>query len=189
MSPKKRGKRRLKENMENEEPYLMSNFNSNNSLSAKVSDGNLLSSASSIYNVTGQSNIVDSQGNLTSATPSHHLFEYSEDPSDKYMSNENRVMSISPSKFDRYIKLDPSQFQNPYGPRSKKSSICETIESKHDLSVVKEASACLEASSIGTKGHVSKTVGCKGNVKDKRTKSFIKKSERVREIKVGSFSS
>ena len=61
MSPKKRGKRRLKENMENEEPYLlMSNFNSNNSASAKVSDGNLLSSASSIYNVTGQSNIVDS---------------------------------------------------------------------------------------------------------------------------------
>ena len=60
MSPKKRGKRRLKENMENEEPHLMSNFNSNNSLSAKVSDGNLLSSASSIYNVTGQSNIVDS---------------------------------------------------------------------------------------------------------------------------------
>jgi len=53
MSPKKRGKRRLKENMENEEPYLMSNFNSNNSASAKVSEGNLLSSAGSMYNVTG----------------------------------------------------------------------------------------------------------------------------------------
>jgi len=77
MSPKKRGKRRLKENMENEEPaYHMSNFNSNNSPSAKVSDGNLLSSASSIYNITGQSKTVDSQGNLTSATPSANMFEY-----------------------------------------------------------------------------------------------------------------
>ena len=58
MSPKKRGKRRLKENMENENPddsYLMSNFNSNISASAKVSDTPLLSSAGTIYNVTDQS--------------------------------------------------------------------------------------------------------------------------------------
>lgn len=52
MSPKKRGKRRLKENMENLDPiYDMSNFNSNNSKSSKLLDGNLLSSSSSIYNV------------------------------------------------------------------------------------------------------------------------------------------
>jgi hypothetical protein len=64
-------------------------------------------------------------------------------------------------------------------------------ESKFDLSVVKEASACLEASSIGTKQYNSKTAGAggKGNVKDKRTKSFVKKAERVKEIQVGSFSS
>ena len=55
MSPKKRGKRRIKENMENLEPtFVMSNFNSNNS--AKVSDSNLLSSAgSSVYNVNSLS--------------------------------------------------------------------------------------------------------------------------------------
>ena len=64
-------------------------------------------------------------------------------------------------------------------------------ESKHDLSIVKEASACLEASSIGTKQYTSKNAGCKGNGKDKdkRSKSYLKKAERVREIKVGSFSS
>lgn len=55
-------------------------------------------------------------------------------------------------------------------------------ESKFDLSVVKEASACLEASSIGTKQYISKRVGVKENVKDKRTKSYIKKTEKVREI-------
>ena len=117
MSPKKRGKRRLKENMENEEPYLMSNFNSNISASAKVSDGNLLSSASSIYNVTGQSNgtgqsnihLVDSYGNPCSATSLTPL-EYSEEPAsaDQYFSNENRVISMSPTQFDRYIKFDPN---------------------------------------------------------------------------------
>jgi len=29
--------------------------------------------------------------------------------------------------------------------------------------------------------------GAKGNAKEKRTKSFVKKVERVREVKVGSF--
>ena len=55
-------------------------------------------------------------------------------------------------------------------------------ETKFDLSVVKEASACLEASSIGTKQYNSKTAGVKANIKDKRTKSYIKKVEKVREI-------
>jgi len=68
--------------------------------------------------------------------------------------------------------------------------VADISETKHDLSVVKEASACLEASSIGAKHYVSRTAaGGKANVKDKRTKSFVKKVERAKEIKVGSFSS
>ena len=47
MSPKKRGKRRIKENMENEVPEN-SNFNSENSF-AIISDTNLLSSNGSLY--------------------------------------------------------------------------------------------------------------------------------------------
>jgi len=57
------------------------------------------------------------------------------------------------------------------------------------LSVVKEASAFLEASSCGTKYPQSRTAGVKGITKEKRTKSYMKKTEKVREIKVGSFSS
>ena len=68
--------------------------------------------------------------------------------------------------------------------------MADISDTKHDLSVVKEASACLEASSIGAKHYVSRTaIGGKVNGKDKRTKSFVKKVERAKEIKVGSFSS
>ena len=87
--------------MENENPddsYLMSNFNSNISASAKVSDTPLLSSAGTIYNVTDQSQIT--QDCPQSATSNHgHLFEYPEETvsAEQYMSNENRVMSISPN--------------------------------------------------------------------------------------------
>ena len=47
MSPKKRGKRRQKENMENEVPDS-SNYNSGNSSFAIISDTNLLSSNGSL---------------------------------------------------------------------------------------------------------------------------------------------
>ena len=51
------------------------------------------------------------------------------------------------------------------------------------LSEIKEASACLEASSLGKN---SKQAVAE---KAKRTKSLMKKADRVKEIKVGSFTS
>ena len=65
---------------------------------------------------------------------------------------------MSPSKFDKYIHTEPTQYANPYA-----------LQIKHEeLSVVKEASACLEASSVcgkkksaGIKVRKTKTASCK----------------------------